>query len=121
MVRSIKNFNPLFSYHVKYSIYSSRLNDDPINLADARGSISFIWANEQQFASPFDPRYITFDIMLATNNEQDFTSEQVQSAELETLHRDHHPQYFEKGTYAYNMASMSGDGSTNIYTLKHPD
>ena len=45
----------------------------------------------------------------------------MKSGELETLHKDRHPQYFDEGTFASLMGQMSGDGSTNIYTLKNPE
>ena len=48
----------------------------------------------------------------------DYTPKVVHQAQLETLDKDKHPEYFTADSFASLMARLSGDGSTSIFTIK---
>ena len=48
----------------------------------------------------------------------DYSTKVVHQAQLETLNKDKHPEYFTSGSFASFMAQKSGDGSTSLFTIK---
>ena len=63
----------LFNYEdpqvFQYTIYESRRDGKKVNLGESRGNFAFVWFNRAtSTADEPDPRYVTFSIMLATND-----------------------------------------------------
>ena len=81
-----------------FTKYSPR-SGESVNLGDAHGRVAFAFMDYDTVPVEPDPRYITLKVMIAKVN-QIYQPIELYPANLETVSREKHPEYFNKGSYA---------------------
>jgi len=87
----------------QFTLFRPRLGEDPINLGESLASLAFILTTKDTNSVAPDPRYITFNIMLA-KNDMYYKSEMIKQGQLEMVRKGVRDDFFVEGSYVDKMA-----------------